>query len=309
MPKVKRLGGLLVAIAVGAVLLPGISTADQDGHKHPQKHEKPIGAAGAAQLPIFDAHIHYKEPAWGPYPPDTIIELMDSNGVAMGLVSSTPDEGTIMLLKAAPKRIVPELRPYHGDAGSSNWTQAQGMKDYLVKRLDEHPHEGIGEFHLHSIDTVDKDLLKAVTEMALARDIPLHVHSGAEPVKVLFEIAPEVTIIWAHAGMSEPPEVIEALMAGHTRLFADTSFRERDILVADDKLDDAWRALLVRFSDRFMVGTDTWVNSQWENYDGLISMNRQWLSLLPRKIAEQIAYQNAEKLFDREISLKQIGTR
>lgn len=307
MIKVARLGNFLAAMAVSALLLPGISNADQDGHKH--EHDKPIGAAGAAQLPIFDAHIHYKEPAWGPFPPDTIIELMDNNGVAMGLVSSTPDEGTIMLLKAAPNRIVPELRPYHGDAGSSNWTRAPGMKDYLVKRLDEHPHEGIGEFHLHSIDTADKNLLKAVTEMALARDIPLHVHSGAEPVRVLFDMAPNITIIWAHAGMSEPPEVIEALMAKHTRLFADTSFRERDILIADDKLDDAWQTLLVRFSDRFMVGSDTWVNGQWEDYDGLISLNRQWLSLLPRKIAEKIAYQNAEKLFDREISLKQIGTR
>ena len=102
----------------GLISLPGLVFA----------HE-PIGDA-AQTLPIFDAHIHYKEPAWGPYPPSTVIELMDRNGVAMGLVSSTPDAGTIKLWEA-PNRIVPELRPYHGSAGSSNWMDDFGMEQYL----------------------------------------------------------------------------------------------------------------------------------------------------------------------------------
>lgn len=58
--------------------------------------EKHIGEVFQA-LPLFDAHIHYKEPAWEPYPPATVVELMDESGVAMALVSSTPDEGTIKL--------------------------------------------------------------------------------------------------------------------------------------------------------------------------------------------------------------------
>ena len=66
----------------------------------------PIGD-GVKDLPIFDAHIHYKEPAWDVYPVESIIELMDASGVAMGLVSSSPDEGTIMLWEYAPNRIVP----------------------------------------------------------------------------------------------------------------------------------------------------------------------------------------------------------
>ena len=75
---------------------------------------------------------------------------MDKSGVAMGLVSSTPDDGTIRLWEYAPNRIVPELRPYHGDAGSSNWTDKDGMADYLRNRLSIHNHEGIGEFHIRS---------------------------------------------------------------------------------------------------------------------------------------------------------------
>ena len=70
----------------------------------------PIGK-GADDLPLFDAHMHYSAPAWDPYPEKTVIELMDKSGVAMALVSSTPDEGTIRLLEFAPKRIVPPRSP------------------------------------------------------------------------------------------------------------------------------------------------------------------------------------------------------
>ena len=136
-------------------------------------------------IPIFDAHVHYKEPAWDAYPVETVIELMDKSGVAMALVSSTPDEGTIRLWQHAPNRIVPELRPYHGSAGSSNWTKSEGMLAYIKKRLEAYPHEGIGEFHIHRLDATDEPLLKSITAMALKRSIPIHIHSGAHAGEIL----------------------------------------------------------------------------------------------------------------------------
>ena len=129
-----------------------------------------IGTAVNA-LPLFDAHIHYKEPAWQPYPPATIVELMDKSSVAMTLVSSTPNEGTIKLWQYAPNRVVPELRPYHGDAGSSNWTKAAGMFDYLVGRMNDYPHVGIVEFHLHSVDPSDEDLLRKNAARLFGRNV------------------------------------------------------------------------------------------------------------------------------------------
>lgn len=264
---------------------------------------------GAETLPLFDAHIHYKAPAWGPYPPATVMELMDRNGVAMGLVSSTPDAGTVTLWKFAPNRIVPELRPYHGPYGSSNWTKAPEMFGYLVNRLDSYPHEGIGEFHIHRIDPEDEPLLRKVAALAKARNIYIHIHSGKDPVDLLFSLEPDLKIIWAHAGMSEPPEVVEAMMARYAQLYADTSYREWDILAGDGTIDPAWRRVLERFSDRFMVGSDTWVNEQWDNYDGLIAANRKWLSQFPRELAERFAYKNAERLFGRKVTKDLIGRR
>lgn len=273
-----------------------------------QDDKTPIGDA-VADLPIFDAHIHYKKPAWGPYPVESIIELMDKNGVAMGLVSSTPDEGTIMLWEHAPNRIVPELRPYHGDAGSSNWAKSPGMDTYLARRLDTYPHEGIGEFHIHSLDRSDEPLFRKVIAMAMERDIYLHVHSGPEPIRWLYSLDPKVKIIWAHAGLGEPAEVVFDVMRDHPDLLADTSLRESAILGFNETLDPVWEKIIMSYHDRLMVGSDTWVNGQWDRYDNIIASNRRWLAKLPRPIAENIAYKNAERIFGRTISMDQIGTR
>jgi len=294
-----KAGRCLTGVAAALFLMGGSAFADDD---------HPIGEA-VKDLPLFDAHIHYKQPAWDAYPPSSVIELMDLNGVAMGLVSSTPDEGTIKLWEYAPNRIVPELRPYHGTAGSSNWTKSPGMEDYLLERLEKYPHEGLGEFHIHRIDPSDEPLLRKVTAMAKHRNIPIHIHSGAAPVDLLYRLEPSLTIIWAHAGMSEPANVVEKMMAKYDTLYADTSFRERDILGTGDKLDPDWERVLKRYSKRFMMGTDTWVNSQWSRYSDLIAINRQWLSMLPKDIAERIAYKNAELLFGRKVTNQQIGTR
>lgn len=40
-----------------------------------QSDDAPIGDA-VNELPLFDAHLHYKEPAWAPYPVRSVIELM-----------------------------------------------------------------------------------------------------------------------------------------------------------------------------------------------------------------------------------------
>jgi predicted TIM-barrel fold metal-dependent hydrolase len=92
-------------------------------------------------------------------------------------------------------------------------------------------------------------------------------------------------------------------------LYADTSLREWSILGAGEELDPQWKKIILEFQDRLMIGSDTWVNSQWDNYSAIMDSNRQWLSKLPREVAEKIAYKNAEKLFNRKISMEQIGTR
>lgn len=252
------------------------------------------------KLPLFDAHIHYNQNIWDSLPPEAIIKLMDDSGVAMGLVSSTPDEGTIALWQHAPHRIVPELRPYHGNAGAANWSREPGMFEYLEKRLQNHPHQGIGEFHLHDIKPEDHELLEKIVKVAISQGLFLHVHSDHKAVDYLYSLSPDLTILWAHAGMSEPAGTVGAMLAKYTTLYADTSYREYDILNEDGSIDADWRQVIETFPERFMIGSDTWVNSQWAEYRELIEINRRWLSQFTPDIAEKIAYKNAEGLFNRK---------
>lgn len=292
---------IAIAFTLSVISMPSVAD-NMTSNKHAH-----IGD-GANTLPLFDAHVHYKSEAWGPFPPATVLELMDASGVAMALVSSTPDEGTIKLWEFAPKRIVPELRPYHGNAGSSNWASFPGMFEYIMKRLKTYPHEGIGEFHLHQIDARDEPLLRKIAKVAKEKNIVIHVHSDHKPVELFYSFEPTLKIVWAHAGMSSPADVVERMMAKHATLYADTSYRENDIL-AGDKIAPDWRQVIERFPGRFMVGTDTWVNDQWAEYESLVKLNRQWLSKFSREIAEKIAYKNAETLFGRNIGTHLIGKR
>lgn len=288
------------AATVAMLLLISLRSGNND--------TSPIGDA-INDVPLFDAHMHYKEDAWASYNTKSIVELMDTSGVAMALVSSTPDEGTIMLWEYAPKRIVPEVRPYRGDITSTNWTKATGVADYLKKRLDAYPHQGIGEFHVHSVDTTDEPLMREIISLAKERDILIHVHSGAEPVRWLYDLDPDVTMIWAHAGLGEHPTTVHEVMKTFPKLLADTSLRESEILGSGEALDPEWSKVVFDFQDRLMIGSDTWITGQWDRYGDIMKSNRLWLAKLPRDVAEKIAFRNAEKLFGRKVSTTLIGTR
>lgn len=231
--------------------------------------EQDVIGDAASTLPLFDAHMLWKQPAWKPYPPEVVISLMDKNGVAMALVSSSPDTGTITLWEYAPDRIIPEMRPYNDKLGPTSWMKAEGVGDYIEERVKQYSHRGIGEFHLHRVDPDDEALMKRIVALA---------------------------------GMSEPANAVKRMMVKYSKLYADTSYREWDILNGDNAIDPDWRRVLERFSGRFMVGSDTWINSQWENYDHLIETNRKWLAHLKTDTARKIAYQNAERLFGRTIA-------
>src|SRR5918912_2537127 len=111
-----------------------------------------VSAASAsaqdADLPIFDAHLHYNRDQWSVDSVDEILALMDRAGVQKAFVSSTPDDGTLMLQARAPERIVPNLRPYRVASDQFSWTRDPSILDYLQDRLALASYKGLGEFHL-----------------------------------------------------------------------------------------------------------------------------------------------------------------
>lgn len=277
--------------------------------KFARKHVARILAAGAAialfpslvqgdeSIPVFDGHVHYNEDATVAYSPSEIVQKMHSAGVPRALVSSTSDDNTLALLnEGGESLVVPFLRPYGGQIHSGNWYRHPDTLAYLESRWDPSRYAGIGEFHLHQLDGADSEIVRAVARMTADDGRMMHVHADATVIEAIFAHTPDARILWAHAGLADPPEVIAQTLAAHERLWAEISIRGFEI-ASGGTLEPDWRELFVTFSDRFMTASDTYVTSQWDAYADIIDRHRVWLAQLPPVIGRAIAYGNAVRLF------------
>ena len=252
--------------------------------------------AAADRMPIFDTHVHYSRSAWDAVPPHAVIAKLEAAGVVRSLVSSSPDDGTLKLQMIDAARFQPVLRPYRAGVNASNWPYDEGTVGYLSARMKRNHYAGIGEFHLQSEAAARTPVLREVARLALQYSIPLHVHSDAGLVEILLEQTPKLKILWAHAGLVTPVEQVRRTMEKYPQVSAELAFRADDIL-AGERLNPVWRELILRYSKRFMIGSDTYVDGRWAHYGEIIADHRRWLRLLPEDIAREIAYGNAVRLF------------
>jgi predicted TIM-barrel fold metal-dependent hydrolase len=249
-----------------------------------------LAAGLAAELPIFDAHIHYSHDAWDMLPVQDALAILRKAGVTGALVSSSGDDGTQRLYAAAPDLIVPELRPYRRRGEISSWIRDESVIPYLQERLAKYRYVAIGEFHVYGGDA-DLPVMRRVVELAKQHDLLLHLHGDADAVERVFRQDPGARILWAHSGF-EPPPKLRDLMRKHRSLWADLAFRSDQ--ASGDKVTPEWRELFLEFPDRFMVGTDTFTPERWHYIPEHATFSRGWLADLPREVAERIAHKNAE---------------
>jgi hypothetical protein len=252
----------------------------------------PLAAAGA-ELPIFDAHLHYSHDAWEALPPQEVIAILKKAGVRRALVSSSGDDGQQRLKAAAPELIVTELRPYRSRGEIGTWFRDPTVPAYLEERLKKFSYAGIGEFHLYGADA-DLPVPRRMVQLAKQHQLLLHAHSDADAVERLFRQWPEARILWAHSGF-ERPENVRAMLGKHQRLWADLAFRTDH--GSGGKVDAEWRMAFLEFPDRFLLGTDTFTPERWYYVPEHASWSRAWLADLPQEVAERIAFRNGEALF------------
>jgi hypothetical protein len=251
-------------------------------------------ARAESGLLLFDAHIHYNREAWESFPPEDAIAILTRAGVVRALVSSTPDDGTLRLLEQGQGRIIPELRPYRSQGDMGSWTTDPSVLAYVTERLRRDIYRGIGEFHL-SGDEVNDPVPRGFMELASRHGILLHCHCDEKAIRDLASMAKKVRFLWAHAGMTSSPRTVEKLLDTHPNLWVELSIRSD--ISPGGVLDPAWRDLFVKHPDRFLVGTDTWINSQWERLPEILDGFRKWLRQLPPAVAEKIARENGDRLF------------
>jgi predicted TIM-barrel fold metal-dependent hydrolase len=249
-------------------------------------------AAADDQRPIVDAHIHYSHDTWSVVPPPEAIQVLRQAGIKKAFVSSSNDDGTQMLVKAAPDLIVPVLRPYRTRGEIGTWVRDPSIVPHVELRLETNTYAGIGEFHVFGADA-DLPVMRRMVELAKQRKIFLHAHSDAGAVERIFKQDPDARVLWAHSGFDQPDNV-RTMLAKHKMLWADLAFRND--YAPGGRLDPTWRRVMLEFPDRFMVGTDTPSPERWYYVVEHARFSRKWLTDLPAEVADNIGFRNAERL-------------
>ena len=242
---------------------------------------------------LFDGHIHYNQDVWKTIGIDDAIERLRAAGIRQALVSSTPTEGTERLFARDPSRIVPLLRPYRSPADRRTWFADPTLLPRLQRHLENVPYRGIGEFHVFGADA-STSVMGEVIDLAVERGLFLHAHADADAIIRIVERAPELTVIWAHAGFDVPTGELAEMLARYPRLMIELSYR--DDIAPLGTLAEAWRRLFTRWPDRFLVGMDTHVGGRWAELGELADAARVWLAQLPPDVADRIAFGNAAGL-------------
>jgi hypothetical protein len=257
--------------------------------------------------PIFDAHLHYNDEAWPVHPPASVVQKFLDSGVQAFVSNSRPNDGTRELASLvtargqADLRIVPFVRLYRDRADYESWHRDPSIYEMVERELAAGtaagPYRGIGEFHLY--DAADGRNPTAVRLMKLAAERRLAVlaHVDDAAIDILMSHAPDATIIWAHTGISGVPVArVRALMNRYPRLYGELSYRP-GLTTSDGSLTPEWRSLILAMPDRFLVGSDTWINERWATYGEIIAGYRKWLGTLAPEAARKVAWENGRRLF------------
>jgi len=256
----------------------------------------PPAAQAQALLPIFDAHVHYNLDIGRPVPVEQVFELWRQAGIRGVLLTSRPNDGTRELLAAAPPEFqaVAFARPYVVAADVRTWFRDPAILAMIRKELARGIYKGLGEFHIYGHDADSEGFARFVA-LTSQHELWLHAHCDDYVIERIFALDADARVIWAHTGMSTPPARVDELLGRYSRLYGELSFRGG--IVEGDALSPAWRALFMKYPERFLLGSDTWVPERWPEVPAIMQSYRAWLSQLPSDVAAQIAWRNGARLF------------
>jgi predicted TIM-barrel fold metal-dependent hydrolase len=277
--------------------------------------------AGAALPPLADVHTHYKWSQQDVTSPTEAVATLREHGVALAVVIGTPAETALELAALDPARIVPVWSPYRIGGDWSRWAFDKGVPERAREALATGRYHGIGELHLIGGFVPDwrSPVISGLIALGIEHDVPLLLHTEFSRNTYLLELCrahPRLKVLWAHAGAILPPAAVDEVMAACPNVWTELAARDPWRFVnnpttgEDGALLPAWRALLERYPDRFMVGSDpVWPVEQldswdepdtgWQEYARFINFHRQWLDRLPSGLAEKIRLRNACTLFGR----------
>jgi hypothetical protein len=269
--------------------------------------------------PLFDAHLHYNDDACVqdapdpacPHPLTDVLARMQRNGVRAVLANSRPNAGTLALAgareatHAAGVTVVPFVRLYRDRADYSSWFRDESIVELVTTELARGtpagPYQGLGEFHLYDSANANGPVARRLMALAEEKQLAVLAHVDDVAIDLLMAATPsqgqKLRLIWAHTGIGGASvERVDALMARYPLLMGELSYRP-GLTCGDGQLCPEWHSLLLKYPERFLIGSDTWVNQRWLYYDELMQSYRHWLGGLPASVARRIAWDNAATLF------------
>lgn len=201
-------------------------------------------------------------------------------------------------------------------------------------------HISLSPRHGYTYVRADHPLLKILADVAAERDLPLDLHMDAvasqmkppahlarlpnNPKKFpatlgalenLLSYNRKAKIVWAHGGTDHLGDfsaaTIGGLMDKHPNLYVSLKVsgpraRTQNKLFSPGALDSAWRSVLSRHSDRFVIGTDNFYADPKGSGPTIEFSKRApprlqatgvFLSLLPADLAQKIGRDNALRLY------------
>ena len=264
------------------------------------------------QGPLFDAHLHYNEEAWngksGPHPLADVLSRFQRNSVRAVIANSRPNDGTKALAAHRPTTqitVIPFIRLYRNRADYDNWFRDESIYEMVLAEFARGtasgPYRGIGEFHLYDSANANGPVARKLVQFAHDKKLAVLAHVDDVAIDLLMAHAPQggrgLRLIWAHTGIGGVPvERVDALLARYPLLMGELSYRP-GLTCDGGKLCPEWRALLLKYPERFLIGSDTWVNQRWLYYDDLMQGYRSWLGELPPDVARRIGWRNGAELF------------
>lgn len=275
-----------------------------------------LGAASAAALePIADIHTHYKWNQVDATSPAEAIAALDANHVALAVVIGTPPEYALRLVEQDPGRIVALYSPYQEPADWVRWYWNEGLVADARAALESGRYHGIGELHLLGGFAPRWDrsaVIKGLIALGAEFDVPLLVHTEFSRPDYFLDLCsrnPKTRFAWAHAGGLLSPEQVAQVLEACPNVWVDLSARDpwryvrNPITAGGGRLLPGWERLVMRFPDRFMVGSDpVWPverldawdqpDTGWDEIGRFLDFHRRWLSHLPAEVAEKIRLTN-----------------
>jgi predicted TIM-barrel fold metal-dependent hydrolase len=276
-----------------------------------------------AQAPVADTHLHYKWSQLDVTSAAEAIEALARENIVMGVVIGTPAELALELASLEPRKIVPIFSPYRIGGDWQRWARDPGVVPRARAALESGAYHGIGELHL--IGGFSPRLDKAVVLHALMRlageyDVPIMLHTEFSRPDMLLELCqryPDTRILWAHAGSILAPTQVAQVLESCGNVSAGLAARDpwrfvnNPVSDADGRLLTGWRELLLRYPERFMLGSDpVWPVDQmdrwdepdtgWQELGRFWGFHRGWLQQLPAAVARKISCENAVVFFRRK---------